>query len=538
MKKILATFLLLTTTALAAAKNSCAPQCKTSCTNTNKTILIPRSHGVNLALEYTNGWLNLMYPPQENLFGSAVQLSFFYESLTNGDEVARYFSPTAKNVFNFGARFGTDQTLTQDLDFRSIIHKPADNLRQTDGATVASMSLKTHYNSFGGVLHYHQYLDTLLKGLYIKFNIPVVHIEHKLQSCITGQDTTFSDNSGTIGTLSTIKQQLQDYFAGNPVSVVANKPPLQDPLICPLIPQQADRCNTICAPGITKQKTGIADIDIILGYYFLKHKHHHAAINFGFTIPTGNEPDGLYLFEPVCGNGSFWGVGFGLSGHSRFLRCDDHSLSILGALNYRYLIEHEIPRKLGLCNKKWSQYLLLGQKGERTLAPAGNNLIRFMNVTPGSQIDFILQADYQWKRVGLNIGYNLFYRDKEELKYTGCQPIIAPNTFAFPSKEYNPYAIEGGEQRKGFGLQADGISLRATDFADPVNPTFLTARDIDISVAASPSLLSHKIYGGVSYHTRVCKSPFLVGIGAHYEFGRCAENLDTWAVNAQAGITF
>lgn len=529
---MLSLLLIITTTTLTASNGTCQKKYTTSCTNTNKTTLIPRSHGTNLALEYTNGWQSFMYPSHENLFGSVVQGSFFYEQTTNHDKLGRYFSPTGKNFFTLGARFGDDQTLTQDLDYRSIIQTPRTNSGQSDAATVASICLKAKRDAFGFVLNYHQYLDAIVKNLYIKINVPIVHIEHTMHCSITGKDTVFSGGVGPVGTISKAQQLLQDYFNGDEIRVIDNRPALQDPLICPLIPKKAKKCERTCSPSIEKQKTGIADIDVIFGYYLIKQKNHHIGLNFGFTIPTGNEPDGQYMWETVYGNGAFWGVGFGFSGYSQFLHCGDHALSILGVMNYRYLLEHQVPRKLGLCNKKWSQYLLLGKKGEQTLAPAGNDLVRFLYVTPGSQIDFIVQTDYTWKRLSANIGYNLFYHDKEHLKYKACEPIIAPDSFAFPSKEYVPYTTT-----KGFGLNENGTQ-RAADFADPNNPTFLTANDIDLSVAATPSLLSHKIYGGISYTTRMCKSPLLVGIGAHYEFGRCNENLDTWAVNAKIAIAF
>src|ERR1700682_2486883 len=149
MKKILSLLLFMTITTLTASNNGCQQKCTTSYTNTNKTTLIPRSQGVNLALEYTNGWHPFMYPSHENLFGSVVQLSFFYEAVTNEDELGRYFSPTGRNFFTLGARFGDDQTLTQDLDYRSIIQTPATALRQTDGDTVASICLKGERDSFG-----------------------------------------------------------------------------------------------------------------------------------------------------------------------------------------------------------------------------------------------------------------------------------------------------------------------------------------------------------------------------------------------------
>jgi len=61
----------------------------------NKTFLMPRSHGVNLAMEHTAGWTDLIMKDRDESFGGNVQIIPFYMS---GDDcgLAEYFTCSNK----------------------------------------------------------------------------------------------------------------------------------------------------------------------------------------------------------------------------------------------------------------------------------------------------------------------------------------------------------------------------------------------------------------------------------------------------------
>ena len=59
---------------------------------TNKTFLMPRSHGVNLALEKTAGWPNMQNrKDQEDAIGGNIQATFFMMGSTDEAALAKYF---------------------------------------------------------------------------------------------------------------------------------------------------------------------------------------------------------------------------------------------------------------------------------------------------------------------------------------------------------------------------------------------------------------------------------------------------------------
>ena len=62
-------------------------------------------------------------------------------------------------------------------------------------------------------------------------------------------------------------------------------------------------------------KTGVADVDIIIGYNFIQSDFAHFALFVQAILPTGNRPEAKYIFEPIVGTGIHGQIGGGLSTH-------------------------------------------------------------------------------------------------------------------------------------------------------------------------------------------------------------------------------
>lgn len=59
-------------------------------------------------------------------------------------------------------------------------------------------------------------------------------------------------------------------------------------------------------------KSTLAEIQLALGYNFLMCEDYYLGLNFRVYAPTGNRPKGLFVFEPIAGNGKHWEVGLGV----------------------------------------------------------------------------------------------------------------------------------------------------------------------------------------------------------------------------------
>ena len=601
--------LALVSASVSADSNNCNP-CSTPCSSPcgdqyNKTHMTPRSHGVNLALEYTDGWRDLLGRKAKDSFGGNFQLGFFYEASTEGYQTGRYFSPNitksngnsntpcpstctpcgdapACNLFTWGTHLGSEIddidrfAVDTDLNLRCFVHLPLESiLTQIDGAdqganfstvlnrqyTNASQALKMDRRTYGFMLNYHQDLSCLYKGLYFKVNLPIAHVENRIKCCLETSDWTIAGENTEDGTNpvsfsiagNDIKTMIQDFLDGDKVTVPLKKwtvtdngsteeladVVLQERLCGCTIPCGCETsCETVCPSTCNpcdtpksnkrhKSKTGIADIDVQIGYNLLNKAAYHHTIAFGFTIPTGSGPGTHRIWDAQVGYNDHWGVGFSCNGDVRLWNDENQNLVLFHALNYRYLFSDCETRCLGICGENWGHFELLGKVGQATLIPAANVLTTKVDVTLGSQIDYIIGLNYVNSGFSIDLGYNLFYRDAEDIDLKNCACLFTPETYALPAKEFLGVAINNVA---GTQILAGNV-FAAADRKNGADGKWLSNADIDKSVAETPRQLSHKIFAGVSYATKSWDIPFLVGVGGHYEFGDENSTRSTWGIH-------
>lgn len=68
----------------------------------------------------------------------------------------------------------------------------------------------------------------------------------------------------------------------------------------------------------SQSKTRLSDLQAIFGWNFLQGDDHHFGLYLYTAAPTGNRPEGEFLFEPIVGNAHHWELGVGLSCHYFF----------------------------------------------------------------------------------------------------------------------------------------------------------------------------------------------------------------------------
>lgn len=532
---------------IVAAYTSALTMATLTCSTSNKTFFMPRTPA-NLALEYSAGWRGLIYRDTIDKFGGNIQALYFSDETISEKGLGSYFSPFLdpcknSNCFSFGLKRGTDQTISEALNLRDFIHIPTfpGGISPSPDERAASMNLLLKRKSSGVLINLHQDLDKIAKGLFIKANLPIVSIDHSIRCCINTNDIRAGAEDPVI-TSDQIKLSLAHYFSGSPVNTTFTDETttgvLQKKLVKLNIPSAAlpKSCRSNRAPE-DESELGLADVDIQLGYHIIATERYQLAVGISATVPTGNEPTASRLWEPTVGNGGHSGAGFTLYGDARLWGNKHHNLILMGSLDYRYLFAACERRTLGLCGQPWGHYRLLGKIGEPLLIPAANILAQKVEITPGNKVDCIIQGIYNFYGFAFDLGCNIFYKDEESLHFLPDECVIPKNTYAFPSKEYNP--LEQG-RTKGFGVQENSAdpSLRAADFADPAHPTFIHFDDIDKSPAKTPSLLSFKVYGGLSYGYKTWNVPLMVGIGAHYEHGALHKTPNSWGFAIKAAVAF
>ncbi|MFH0898781.1 MAG: hypothetical protein V1855_04330 [bacterium] len=451
----------------------------------NKTYLNARSHGTNLALIHGAGINEIINRKDKDKFGGTFQAIGFYQS---GEMDAEYWTPWGKNNF---ALYDATQTSNVFPNYINGMSSTSEALPLLLGDTTTKFSLDPEQDAYGVMLAYDQRLDSLLKGLYFRVQLPIVHVENDLGLAIEGKD----------------KDDFSKFMKGTYESTLADK----------LTHAKIDGENST---------TGIADIDVLLGYTFLNKEDYHASLNIGLTIPTGTDPDGVYLHEAVVGNGNHFGLGGGLTFDARLWGDKEHNIMLYVEAKYRYLFEATEKRTLGLKDIPFGHYLPLYKATDITsktienLAvkksiPAANLTTLNVDVTPGSEFDGIVALAYNNGGFGANLGYNLYFREEEDVELKDTNPFVNGNEYHY----------------------IKSLTKNSTDNDTAVTQA-LTKTDLITAPAETPSQTTHKIFGGISWTFKDWETPVNVGLGVHYEFADGREAYDNWGINGRAAIGF
>ncbi len=448
--------------------------------HTNKTFMLPRAQNVNLPME-TTIFHERTHARVEDRFGGNFQVTPFYGQSNSGKELGKYFGIKENNVVNVN---GSHATSADYISYNLMILE-----KNADEVAYGTIKLDPRHTAYGARLDYYQNLDKVLKGLFFKVNTTVAHVENDVK--FSGTDTTAG--AGAAATLVT-------YFKGG--DAIGDSNATQKNLDHAMINGKQD-------------KTGVADVDLAIGYKLLCKENYAISLNIAATFPTGNESEGKYVFEPLYGNGKHWGIGGGFDAFARIWGSESHNIKLNLAADYRYLFEATEKRTLGLKNYAMGQYLLLGTIGSKVLVPAANILTQNVDVTPESQLDALASLTYNRGGFTFDLGYNLYFRANESVKIKD----------AFPANTY----ISKFDYDKGTAF-AEGDRLAGT--------AVLSKESVDATVAENPSQFTNGIFGALGYTFVKWDYPLMLGLGGKYDIAAKNSVPDMWQGWIKASLSF
>jgi len=485
----------------------------------DKTFLMPRSHNQNIAMENAT-WHKLISHSDEGAFGGSIQATGFYQESTNEGPIGKYFGI---NNYRFDQMqdfiqvgpvrtaqgFNTSNFATP-LSSRDIFH----TRQVTSGWTLADkIVLKPSQESWGAHLGYHQKLDRMVEGLFFRITTPIIHVKNSLGYTSTGgavgqrlATTAGAASLPTTGTLYTVI----DYLTGR----VSNNDA-----------ENLQQALTKAKWHNSNSKTALADVDVEVGYNFLYEKTKRLCMHGILTIPTGNTPQGEYLFEAVAGNGDHWGAGFGLDSCFRVWTEKNSKLDIIAAFNYRHFFRGTETRTLGFRSSEigfttrpdlWGHYKLIGENtSTRGVFPAANVLTREVEVIPGCQFDGMLDMCLTWNKFSLDVGYNLFAKKAEDIRVKHWDN----NRYAVAAWDYDT---------------SSAFDITVNEYNDQI----INKENLLVDVCKNPSVATHKLFGGLGYIFSGFQYPIMLGGGGSWEFVTDNDCLRQWAVWGKLGLAF
>ena len=410
------------------SSSDCGKNCTNDCFKHLKTSVHFRSQGANTARELVGWQWELNKPEMCDNYGSAY-LAFEYQRSFKPNRIAEALF--GSNRLFFAGSQVTDRSANELIadyfglptDFRgSILFQP-------------------RIENFIVDLGFYIGLDSWVQGMYLRFHAPLVHTRWSLDTncgnCVNIQSgTTNPDGSpkqfspcymgnGRVNTAESIKQALSGFFRfGN----------MQTPWCAGLF------------DFARRTRTGLADIDVIVGYNWLNDDCYHFGTFIQAVLPTGKKAKDLYVFDPVVGNGKYFELGGGISAHTVLWSGEDSNFALFLEGNVTHLFRSNQCRLFDLVNNgPFSRYMLLKEFNTNgTTFSYANTLIsatcftnRSVDVSVGIKGDASLKLAYRWCGIGLDIGYNIYghSREKIDLRCNACPAAIDQRRFGIKGIE-------------------------------------------------------------------------------------------------------
>ncbi|MGE0010418.1 MAG: hypothetical protein AB7F19_00450 [Candidatus Babeliales bacterium] len=292
-------------------------------------------------------------------------------------------------------------------------------------------------------------------------------------------------------------------------------------------------------------KSGVADVELVAGYNLLCKEKYHFAVNARLTVPTGNRPEAVYVFEPILGNGHHLQIGGGINAHAVVWHngCD-RSWRIWFDSALYYACSTRQKRTFDIQGSGiGSRYLLLKRfdaagNFDNAFMPGPNITTLDADVKIGLTGQAVLLADYQRGGLTVDFGYSIWGREKE--KITLAQNIVQ-----------GTYGIWGGTPIDNLIPDAANrtnsqTTINGVNFVTATNPVFdmpsphtLSNASIDIASAESPAACSHILFAHVSYAWRKRHITPLIGVGGQVELsGKQNNALNMWSVWMKMGLAW
>lgn len=287
-------------------------------------------------------------------------------------------------------------------------------------------------------INFYVSLDNWTPGLYFDFYAPLVHSRWDLGFCETIElKGTNTQAPGYFSPATMQRNQLfnsfQDFTSGDIVQ------PFTQTVAGVSFPMAFQRLLNARMNSSRLNQTRLADIRVDFGYNPIRNEDYHFGAALYTSLPTGNRPEGEYLFDPIIGNGHHWELGGHTNAHYTFCQSEDRANKIILYLDaiISHLFSGRQKRTFDLQGKPFSRYMLM----ERLSTPITNNLkgngttpsAQFFNeyqpvanlsnlsvdVSATIQTELTAMLTFVYGSFSWDIGYNFWYRSCEKLNLRG-----------------------------------------------------------------------------------------------------------------------
>ena len=438
------------------------------------------------------------------------------------DKIGKYlfFNSSGSNSMLFGNAAYGGNAATTDLDVSAVnFVLPNQGFYNT---VVANPKVSNIYGDFRFYLGF----DEWVKGLYLKVGLPVVRTKYNVNLTETSTGTGCTTMAAGI---------FDAASKANPNKTVAEAWDGQYTLGDITENQTYGR---VISGG--RPKTRLSDIPLDIGWDFIRKERGHFGLFIRCVFPTGNKPDGTYLFEPIVGNGKHWELGGGLTSNIVLWDKDvDQSFNLEINARGTHLFKATEKRSFDLTSQAAGSRYLLVKEFDSTPTYAGK-LHRGIDIfTTNAKVTVAFQGEaaamftYKYKGFTFDLGYNIWGRTKEKINsivdsIASSKYALYDVTLANCLVAHNGLAVTG--------VHIDGTSATSRTIAAGC-AYYLSDANLDLTNSAAGSALTNSVFANFGYRWDNDWLPF-IGVGGQCEFASGNSALNQWQVWGKLGFGF
>jgi len=259
-------------------------------------------------------------------------------------------------------------------------------------------------------------------------------------------------------------------------------------------------------------KTGLAEITASFGWNVRSTEDYHFGFNIRGAAPTGNTPQGHWLFEPIVGNGHHWELGAGISGHVCLGRGEGNNkdLSLYVDAYCSHMFGTRQCRTFDVCGKPLSRYMLaikftdaskdlrvddipMPYANAKEFVPVANITTIPVDVSALFQGEMLFKLAYTVRDVQIDLGYDIWARSAENIKPCNVSSIndhlwaLKGDAFVFGFPGIS--AMPGNFDIEQPAIPLGGSESKATIFEGTNNyPSGLEIEAIDVAWNQNPGI--------------------------------------------------
>lgn len=313
-------------------------------------------------------------------------------------------------------------------------------------------------------LNYAVEFDCCIRNLFMKICAPLVNTRHSLSFCerITNEGSLGYDEGYFTPTAVERSNLLNNFgeFVSEELTAtldgIAIEPLKYAKWVTPIY-------NRLSA-------THLSDIIFAIGWNIYQSNIAQFGINVRAVAPVGNKPQGMFLFEPIIGNGGHPELGAELNAHYLLWQNGEQDKHIGIFLNgyATHLFTARQCRVFDLKNKPFSRYMLAQRVGipvstflwgneksgdidgnmqpqmsfQKQVVPLANLTHLRVNVSTAVQGEASVLLQYRTKKTSIDIGYNFWKR--------ACETIEVDTSCRHSCKILCSWALKGDAHLFGF----------------------------------------------------------------------------------------